>query len=77
MNKALFMYFVTAQNLSITQIANQLPISRQALHDRLSGKVEFKVSEIKQLKSILNLATQDVDNIFFADEVSFNDTKSA
>ncbi|MBQ3426516.1 MAG: helix-turn-helix transcriptional regulator [Clostridia bacterium] len=74
MNKALFMYHLTGQNLSISDLAKQLPISRQSLHDRLTGKVDFKVSEIKALKVILNLTPKEVDQIFFDDEVSYKDT---
>lgn len=70
MNKALFMYYLQLNNFSVTSLADNLPISRQSLHDKISGRSDFKTSEIKEIKNILKLKADDIDQIFFADFVS-------
>lgn len=42
-----------------TALAEALHLSRPALHDRWSGKVEWKLSEIKVLCRILDIPDQD------------------
>lgn len=50
-------------------------------HNRLSAKInewngaEFTQSEIKGIKERYNLTNDEVDKIFFADNVSFEETK--
>lgn len=74
MNKALFMYYLNKNNYSVKTFSDKLPISRQALYDKISGRVDFKTSEIKIIKTLLDLSPEEVDDIFFDDLVSYKDT---
>jgi len=47
-------------------IADQLNLSYQGLRDKITGKREFVVSEVKTLKDILHLNDQAFNDIFFA-----------
>lgn len=40
-------------------LAEALHLSRPALHDRMSGKVEWKLSEIRMLCKLLDIPDQD------------------
>lgn len=51
---------------SITYIAKRTGISRTTLYHRLAGRREFKTTEIKALKELLNLSNKELQDIFFA-----------
>lgn len=74
MDKALFMYYLNKNNYSVKTLSEKLPMSRQALYDKISGRTDFKTSEIKTIKALLALSAEEVDNIFFNDLVSYKDT---
>lgn len=53
--------------ITIISIANKIGISRQQLYKKLSGEVEFKVSEANLISDILRLTKKEKDEIFFAE----------
>lgn len=59
---------IILSRIPITAIAEKLGISRTSLYNKLSGKRDFKVSEISKLCEILRLTEQERLLIFLADE---------
>lgn len=59
---------IKSQGISMTHVANVLNITREALYMKLSGKTEFKASEILRLRNLLRLSPSEFDAIFFANE---------
>lgn len=55
---------IAKKNVTKTKIAEALGISRTGLSLKLSGKHEFKESEIKRLVDVLSLTPDDVNRIF-------------
>lgn len=53
--------------LSQEAVAANLKISRVALNSKLRGRSEFKVSEAKQMMTILNLSRDQFMAIFFTE----------
>ena len=53
--------------LSIPKAANMIGIGKKAFYSKMKGESEFKQSEIRSLKRILNLSDERVSEIFFAD----------
>jgi hypothetical protein len=64
MDKAKFDSKVSARGLKYGYIARSLGISEQALTKKRHGSIPFKVSEIKVLKSILELTDKEISDIF-------------
>ncbi len=56
---------ITERGMTQEQVADALGISAQSLNYKINNKVEFKVSEVKQLQTILNLTDEEVRLIFF------------
>ena len=44
---------MTKAQLNVTEIANEMGISPQALYSKLNGRTNFTLSDIKQIKEIL------------------------
>lgn len=57
---------IQASGISKTFIAKKMGLSRQALYNKLSGKFEFRVSEINTLQNVLHLTPEQRESIFFA-----------
>ena len=72
MNYKLLNEKIRDSGMTIVAIANKSGILRETLYNRLSGKTEFKVSEIMRISQILNLSEIDRDKIFFADYDELN-----
>lgn len=70
MNLAEFRAAVARANVANKAMAAHLGLSEQALYNKMSGKTEFKNSEIVKLADILNLTMDDVNVIFFSGEVN-------
>lgn len=49
-----------------TYIAEQIGITKQGFYLKISGKNEFKQSEIKKLTKLLKLTSKDVKEIFLS-----------
>ena len=47
------------------EIAAKLGISKRAMTDRITGRVEFTASEIKIIAQILELTYSEINHIFF------------
>ncbi len=56
--------------LSIPEAANRIGIGKKAFYSKMKGESQFKLCEIQKLKTLLNLSTERIGEIFFADEVS-------
>ena len=61
---------VARADVSNRAIAAYLELSEQALYNKMSGKTEFKNSEIVKLAEILGLSMSDVNLIFFSGSVN-------
>ena len=69
MNEQLLIDKIEKSGFSKSFIAESLGLSRPWLYNKLSGKREFKASEIKRLSKLLNLSASEKDAIFFANAV--------
>lgn len=67
MNYELLTATINRSNISKGDIAEKLGLTRQGLHNKLTGVREFKVSEINALSAMLNLSIAEKEAIFFAD----------
>ena len=56
---------IKESGLSQEAIAAALNISRVTLNEKINGRSDFKISEVKQLKEKLNLTNEQVYSIFF------------
>ena len=57
---------IDTSGLKMQSIAEKLGMSRASLWKKLSGRVEFKVSEITEICKVLNLSNDERDSIFFS-----------
>lgn len=72
-NTALLEKLIKDSGLKLSFIAEKVGITRQALHRKIKGLVQFTGPEIKVLCELLNL--QDwakIEPVFFADNVDKN-----
>ena len=65
MDKNLLVYEMKKQGVSPAQLCAKLDISRSTFYRKCNGESEFTLSEIKQIVSVLNIASPMA--IFFAD----------
>ena len=63
--------FIEKSGLKRIYIAKKLNISTMALRNKINNITEFKPSEIIILKTMLLLSNEDVQRIFFANNVAF------
>ena len=63
--------FVKKSGLKRIYIAKKLNISAMALRNKINNITEFKPSEIITLKTMLSLSNEDIQEIFFANNVAF------
>ena len=61
-----------SENIKPEQLAEKLSISKKELEKKLTGKKEFYLSEIIQIKEIFNLNLDIFSGIFFEKEFSFD-----
>lgn len=52
------------------KMANFLGIDPATFHRKITGKSEFSRSEIQHIATILGLSMQDLEDIFFAEELA-------
>lgn len=55
---------IEESGMTVVAIAEKSGILRETLYNRLSGKTDFKSSEIVALTSVLNLTKPERDKIF-------------
>lgn len=71
MNKALLLEKMRAKDIKAYQLASALNIVRQTFSCKLNGyRGDFTLSEVVEIKHILDLTDEEVIEIFFAEEVS-------
>lgn len=63
--------FIKKSGLKRIYIAKRLNISAMALRNKINNITEFKPSEIIALKTMLSLSNEDIQEIFFANNVAF------
>lgn len=51
---------------SVAYIARLIGKSEQAIHNKLNGKSEFLISEVKVIREVLQLTDEERDKIFYA-----------
>ena len=61
---------VARAGLTNRSVAKEIGMSEQALYSKLSGRREFKNSEIKAIARLLGLDLVGVNTIFFDGEVN-------
>jgi hypothetical protein len=69
-------YAIKRAGLDREKVASKMGISITTLFNKLHNKVEFKVSEIVKLKTMLNLNQEQTNLIFFANFVDEESTKT-
>ena len=69
-NRRLFRGKVVSEGLTLTEVAKMLGINYSTLDRKMSGKSEFTRAEIQRLRTILNCSPEEVDHIFFAEELT-------
>lgn len=63
-DRLLLEYYIKKNGLNVDQTAERINISVSALRTKLSGKRPFLVSEMYDLIELLNIAEDDVNQIF-------------
>lgn len=63
--------FIKKSGLKRIYIAKKLNISAMALRNKINNITEFKPSEIITLKTMFSLSNEDIQEIFFANNVAF------
>ena len=56
---------IDSSSISVTEIASILGITRQGFYNKLNGKNDFRVEEVKKLSEILFLSKKEQLDIFF------------
>lgn len=67
MNSILLDYKAKQAGLSVSDVANALGVDESTYYRKRSGKTEFTRNEIRLLKNLLKLSSEEMDAIFFAD----------
>ena len=55
---------ICLEGLDITSFCKMCGTTKQNLYNKMSGKREFKLKELKIMKSVLNLNAEEVEKIF-------------
>lgn len=61
------------KGLSYSEIAKALEITRSCMSKKMSGVIDFKVSQVYLLAELLKLSEQERDEIFYKNEVTDNE----
>jgi DNA-binding XRE family transcriptional regulator len=56
--------------LTIPKLAELIGLDKKTLYSRMKGETSFKQPEIVVISKVLNLTSEKILNIFFADSVS-------
>lgn len=74
--KSALIQVAKARHVSISELAKRSYIARSGFYERLNGKLEFTVSQIRSIQTILNLTDEEMIEIFFNQE-KVSDKKTA
>ena len=61
---------IARANLSIPKLAKAIRIDKKTLYSRMNGETCFNQEEISEISRVLNLSSDKIMAIFFADAVS-------
>lgn len=61
---------VIAEGYTLVTVSEQLQISPVTLTRKMSRGGDFTRSELQKLRSVLNLTDEDMNEIFFAEELA-------
>lgn len=53
-------------NMSHSDMAEKLGITRSAFSKKMAGVNDFKASQVWEIRKILNLSAEEMDSIFFS-----------
>lgn len=70
MNKQLLKAKIVEHGDTQAQLAAAIGISASNLNDKINGKVSFRQNEIAAIRNRYNLSAQEVDHIFFDQQLS-------
>ena len=56
-------YYDTQENF-----ANQVPMSRSSLNNKLNNKSDFTLRHIKRFSELLNIAEEEIGQVFFKEK---------
>ena len=65
---------LTRKGMTQEQVAEALGITTATLNYKINNKREFKTSEVKALVDLLEIKKEDIDKIFFANDVDCEST---
>lgn len=65
-NTGLLREKIDASGYKIAFVASQCDLTYQGFLKKMKGQTEFKVNEVQKLKDLLDLSSQDANEIFFA-----------
>lgn len=66
MDKQLFNAMLKKRGITQAEFAERLGVTTMSLQNRLNGKVDWGLKEIKVAESVLKLSEKEVRDIFFA-----------
>lgn len=61
---------IARRNLSVPKLAELIKIDKKTLYTRMNGETSFKQEEISAIAKVLELSSEKIMSIFFADAVS-------
>ena len=64
---------IQKKGLSYSDVAKALGVTRSCISHKMSGVIDFKVSQVYLLAELLGLSEQERDEIFYKDEVMSNE----
>lgn len=65
-NTTLLKEKIKNSGVKVTFLAKQLGITYMAFTNRMNGKVEFRMNEVRKIVEILHLTPEETQTIFFA-----------
>ena len=57
---------IVRNGLTIPKVAELIGIGKKALYQKMRGETQFKQKEIRDLKNLLSLSDERVNELFFA-----------
>ena len=75
LNDKLLRSYITLQGYYNKDCAKRLGISECSFYKKLTGKTEFKASEIQKLAQFLEIPDTHIMEIFFAEDVDRKETR--
>lgn len=61
---------IVENEMSISDLAEKMGISKSTLYQKINNSVSFTIDEVVTISKVLNLSKDEFNNIFFADFVA-------